>query len=81
MRRLGLAVIVAGMVFLLSGAAAVLWAVGQADAMNEEDIALDPAQYDFYVSAKSCSLGCAAIGLAIIALGFLVGRKPEGART
>ncbi|HEX7392926.1 MAG TPA: hypothetical protein VF374_08275 [Thermoplasmata archaeon] len=81
MRRLGLAVIAVGFVFLLSGIAAVAWAVTEANAMNEEDRALDPAQYDFYVSAQSCSLGCAVIGLAIIALGFLVGRKPKGAKT
>lgn len=74
MRRLGLALMAVGMVFLLSGIAAVAWAASQASAMSEEDRALDPGQYDFYVSAQSCSLGCAVIGLTIAALGVLVER-------
>lgn len=74
MRRLGIALIVVGMVFLLSGIAAVAWAAGQASAMNQEDRALDPEQYDFYVSAQGCSLGCAVIGLIVVALGALIGR-------
>jgi len=78
MRRLGLALIALGLVFLVSGIAAVAWAAGQADAMSEEDRALDPEQYDLYVSAQSCSLGGVIIGLVIAALGILVGRRPKG---
>lgn len=67
------------MVFLLSGIAAVAWAAGQANAMSEEDKALDPVQYDFYVSAQSCSMGSAVIGLIIVAIGILIGRRHEPA--
>lgn len=76
MGRLGIVIILVGMVFLLSGIAAVAWAANQADAMSEEDRALEPEQYDFYVSAQSCSLGSAVIGLMIVAMGFLVGKRP-----
>lgn len=79
MRRLGFALIVVGMVFLLSGIAAVAWSASQANAMSEEDRTLDPEQYDFYVSAQSCSLGSAVIGLIIVAMGLLVGRRPTPA--
>lgn len=79
MRPLGIAMIVVGMVFLLSGIAATVWAVGQANAMSEEERALDPVQYDFYVSAQSCSLGSALIGLISMAIGFFVGRRPAPA--
>jgi len=75
MRRLGIALIVVGMVFLLSGIAAVAWAASQANAMSAEDKALDPGQYDFYVSAQSCSMGCAVVGLIIVTLGILIGRR------
>lgn len=78
MRRLGLALIVVGMVFLLSGIAAAVWAASQADAMSEEDRVTDPEQYDFHVSAQNCSLGSAVIGLIIMAIGILVGRQPQG---
>jgi uncharacterized membrane protein len=78
MRRLGLAVAVVGMVFLLSGVVAVAWAADQANAMSEEDRALDPEQYDFYASAQSCSLGCVVIGLIIAAIGILVGMQSKG---
>ena len=79
MRRLGLALLVVGLVFLLSGIAAVVWAASQADAMTEEDRVTDPEQYDFYVSAQSCSLGSVVIGLIIVAMGFLVGRRSASA--
>ena len=75
MRPLGIAIMVVGVVFLLSGIAATAWAASQANAMSEEDRTLDPEQYDFYVSAQSCSLGSAVIGLIIVAMGFLVGRR------
>lgn len=75
MRPLGIAMVLAGMVFLLSGVAATTWAVSQADAMSAEDRALDPEQYDFYVSAQSCCMGCAAIGLVILAVGILIGGR------
>ncbi len=78
MRPLGIALIVVGMVFLLSGIAATAWAASQADAMSEEDRVTDPEQYDFYVSARSCSLGSAVIGLVILVIGILVGRRPKG---
>jgi hypothetical protein len=74
MRRLGLSLIVVGLVFLLSGIAAVTWAASQANAMSADDRVLDPDQYDFYVSAQSCSLGCALIGMIILAIGFLAAR-------
>jgi uncharacterized membrane protein len=75
MRRLGIVIMVVGMVFLLSGIAAVAWAASQASAMSEEDRALDPEQYDFYFIAQSCSLGSAVIGMMIVTIGFLVGRR------
>lgn len=78
MRRLGLALIAMGLVFLVSGIAAVVWAAGQADAMSVEDRTLDPEEYDFYVSAQSCSLGCTVIGLMIAGIGVLVWRRPRG---
>lgn len=78
MRRLGLVLVALGLVFLVSGIAAVAWAAGQADAMSVEDRALDPEQYDFYVSAQSCSLGSVIIGLVIAAMGILVWRRPKG---
>lgn len=74
MRRLGIALILVGMVFLLSGIAAVVWAASEASAMTDEDRELDPEQYDFFVSAQGCSLGCAVIGLTIVAVGVLAGR-------
>ena len=76
MRRLGLAVIAVGLVFLLSGAAAVAWASSQASAMSEDERASDPEQYDFYCSAQSCSLGSVAIGMVIVAIGVLIGIRP-----
>ncbi len=79
MRRLGFALTVVGMVFLLSGIAAVAWTASQANAMSGEDRAIDPEQYDFYVSAQSCSLGSVIIGLLIVAMGFLLGRRPASA--
>jgi len=78
MRRLGLALVALGLVFLVSGIAAVAWAAGQADAMSAEDRALDPEQYDFYVSAQSCSLGSVMIGLVIAVMGILVRRRSKG---
>jgi len=78
MRPLGIAIIVVGIVFLLSGIAATAWAASQANAMSVEDRALDPEQYDFYVSAKSCSLGSTVIGLIILVAGILVGRQHKG---
>lgn len=75
MRRLGIALIAAGSVFLLSGIVAVAWATSRADAMSEEQKALDPGQYDFYVSAQSCSLGSVILGLVIIVIGFLAWRQ------
>ncbi len=79
MRSLGIVIVLVGMVFLLSGAAAAVWAASQAGAMSEEDRAADPVQYDFYVSAQSCSLGSVVIGLMVMAMGFLVGRRPASA--
>jgi len=79
MRRLGFALIVVGMVFLLSGIAAVAWAASQANGMSEEDRVTDPEQYDFYVSAQNCSLGSVVIGLIIVAMSFLVGRRSASA--
>jgi uncharacterized membrane protein len=76
MRRSGIALMMVGVVFLLSGTAATAWAASQAGAMSEEDRALDPEQYDFYCSAQSCSLGSAVIGLVIVTMGILVGRRP-----
>ncbi len=76
MRHSGIALMVVGMVFLLSGIAATAWAASQASAMSEEDRALDPEQYDFYCSAQSCSLGSAVLGLVIVATGILIGRRP-----
>lgn len=76
--RWGFALIAVGMVFILSGVAAAAWAVGQADAMTEEERLQDPVQYDFYVSAEVCSLGSIVIGLVIAAIGVLgvfVGRR------
>jgi len=78
MRPLGIAIIVVGIVFLLSGIAATAWAASQANAMSVEDRALDPEQYDFYVSAQSCSLGSAVIGLITMVTGILVGRQHKG---
>jgi hypothetical protein len=75
MRRSGIVIMVVGMVFLLSGIAAVAWAANQASAMSEEDRTLDPEQYSFYCSAQSCSLGSAVIGMIIVTMGFLVGRR------
>ncbi len=75
MRRLGLALILLGMVFLLSGIAAVAWAASQTNAMTAEDRVTDPEQYDFYVSAQNCSLGSAVIGLIIVAVGVFVARR------
>lgn len=75
MRRLGLVIIVIGTMFLLSGIAAISWAASQANAMSEEDKALDPEQYDFYCSAQSCSLGSVIIGLIIVAIGVLIGGR------
>jgi uncharacterized membrane protein len=75
MRRLGSAVIVIGMVFLLSGIAATAWAASQVSAMTEEDRALNPESYDFYCSAQNCTLGSAVIGLIIITIGVLIGRR------
>jgi len=75
MRRSGLVLMVVGFVFLLSGVAAVAWAASQASAMSEEDKALDPEQYDFYVSAQNCSMGSVIIGLIITVIGVIVGRR------
>jgi uncharacterized membrane protein len=75
MRRLGIVIIVIGMVFLLSGVAATAWAAGKASAMSDEDRALDPESYDFYCSAQNCSLGSVIIGLFIVATGVLIGRR------
>ena len=79
MRRLGFASIAVGMVFLLSGIAVVAWAASQANTMSEEDRTPDLEQYDFYVSAQSCSMGSVIIGLIIVAMGFLVGRRSASA--
>jgi len=75
MRRLGIALMVVGMVFLLSGIAAVAWAASQASAMSEEDRIMEPELYSFYCSAQSCSMGSAVIGMMIVIVGFLVGRR------
>lgn len=79
MRPLGIALIMVGMVFLLSGVAAAAWARGQANAMSEEDRAADPVQHDFFVTAQNCSLGGAVIGLIVVAIGFLVALRSGSA--
>ena len=79
MRRLGLVLIIVGMVFLLSGIVAAAWAANQANGMDAEDRALDPDQYDFYVSAQYCSMGSAVIGLILFVIGYFVGRAPAPA--
>ncbi|MEW5747707.1 MAG: hypothetical protein AB1793_02820 [Candidatus Thermoplasmatota archaeon] len=79
MRRLGIALMAVGGIFLLSGIAATAWAASHANAMSEEERAADPELYDFYTSAQGCSLGSAVIGMIIVAMGIIVGRRAGAA--